>query len=79
MATGNGLHSTTSTIHNGNILNKLHQSLKLLNIRPAPYVIMPITVILNTCHVVLTVFGTTENKRCLVSETVLFGEPAKLP
>ena len=34
MATVNGLYNTTSTIHNGTITNKLHDSLKLLNLCP---------------------------------------------
>jgi hypothetical protein len=38
-----------NAIHNGIIPNKLHDSLKLLNLRPALYIPMHKAVILNTC------------------------------
>jgi len=40
------LLSTTCTFS-----NKLHESLKLLNIRPAPYILMQKAVTLNTCRI----------------------------
>jgi len=36
----------------GIISNKLHESLKLLNLRPGLYLPMPEAVILNPCHIV---------------------------
>ena len=36
----------------GIITNKLHESLKLLNLRPALYILMPIAVILDTRRIV---------------------------
>ena len=45
MATDNGLVLSTTDI----IPNKLHESLKLLNLRPALYILMQKAVILSTC------------------------------
>jgi hypothetical protein len=36
----------------GIIPNKLHESLKLLNLHPGLYILMPEAVILNPCHIV---------------------------
>jgi hypothetical protein len=57
MATENGLYNTTSSAHNGIILNKLHDSLKLLNLRPALYIPMQKAVILNTCRIARKFFS----------------------
>jgi hypothetical protein len=64
MATENGLYSITSTIHNGIIPistihngiipNNLQESLKLLNLRPALYILMHKAVILHTCCIART-------------------------
>jgi hypothetical protein len=57
----------------GIIPNKLHDSLKLL-LLPAPCTKQQYL----THAAVRNVFGRTVNKKCLVIETVLFGEPAEL-
>jgi hypothetical protein len=54
----------------GIITNKLYESLRLLNLRPALYILMQKTSILNTCRIVRKFFCRTVNKKCLVSETV---------
>ena len=56
----------------GIIPNKLHDSLKLLSLRSALYIVMQKAVILNRYCVVRNVCGRTVNKKCLVCETVLF-------
>jgi hypothetical protein len=64
------LYNITSAVlpTTGIIPNKLHESLKLLNLHPAVYILLLEAVILNTDHIVRKVFGRTVNKRCLVSE-----------
>ena len=53
----------------GIISNKLHEILKLLDLRSAVYILTQEAVILNTCREVRKFFGRTENKKRLVSET----------
>jgi hypothetical protein len=48
--------------------HKLHESMKLLNLCPALYILMQKAVILNTCRIVRK-FMATVNKKCLVSDT----------
>ena len=59
-------HITTSAIHNGINPYTSHVSLKLLNHRPAPYILQQKSVILNTR---LAIFGRAVNKKCFVNET----------
>jgi hypothetical protein len=75
MATESGLYNTTSTIHNGIISDKLHDSLKLLNLRPALYILMQKAVILNACLIVRTLLA--EQWGAWSVTPVLFCEPAK--
>ena len=66
--TENGLYGTSSTPTMGIIPNKLHESLKLLNLRPTLYILTQNAVIVPAVE---SVFGRTVNKKCLVSEAVL--------
>jgi hypothetical protein len=66
--TENGLYRTSSTPTTGIVPNKLHESLKLLNLCPTLYILMQNAV---TVPAVESVFGRIMNKKCLVSETVL--------
>jgi len=52
----------------GIIPNKLHRSLELLS-SPWLYILMHSAVILSTCHIIRKIFGSTVNKKCLVSKT----------
>ena len=49
----------------GNIPNKLHVSLELLNLRPGLYILMQEAVVINTCHIV-KVFGRIANKKVVI-------------
>jgi len=51
MATESRLYNTTSTVHNGYYC-RLHESLKLLNIRPALHILMQKAVMRITCRTV---------------------------
>jgi hypothetical protein len=53
----------------GIIRNKLHESLKLLNLRPVLYILMHKAVTLNACRIARKFTGRTVNRKCLVSET----------
>ena len=50
--------------------NKLHDSLKLLNHRPALYILIQKTVIILYMPYNLKVFGRIIDKKCLVNEPV---------
>ena len=52
MATEDAIYNTTSSIHSGIIRDKLHDSLKLLHLRPALYSLMQKAAILNTSRIV---------------------------
>jgi hypothetical protein len=52
MATQNVLYIATSATHSGTGPNKLHDSSKLLHLRPALYVLMQKAIIFNTCGTV---------------------------
>lgn len=56
LATENGVYNSTSAVlpTTGIIPNKLHESLKLLNLHPALYILMLEPVILNKDHTVRT-------------------------
>jgi len=53
----------------GIIRNKLHDTLKLRNIRPVLYILMQKGVVLGYMQDSLEVFGRTVYKKCLVTET----------
>ena len=63
MATAYDLYIPTTGI----IPNKLHETLKLLNLRPGLHILAQKAIILNTCCKSQNVFGRTVNKKCLVS------------
>ena len=68
MATGSGLHSTTSPIQTGIIPNNRGIGLKLLNLRPAVCSLTQQALILKHMPYNLEGFGRTVNEKCLVSE-----------
>jgi hypothetical protein len=70
MATESGVYNTTSAVH-GACYSKSHVSLKMLNLRPALYILMQEAVRLIRA-VQSETFGRTVNNKCLVSENVLF-------
>jgi len=49
MATEIGVYNSISTIHKGIIPNKLHESLRMLNLLPALRLLLEKAFILNTC------------------------------
>jgi hypothetical protein len=74
MAIANGLCSTTGTVHSGFISKQITRQLETARSSPCS---MYNAVILNTWRTVKR-FWQNREEEVLVSETVLFGEPAEL-
>jgi hypothetical protein len=79
VATANGLYNTTILSTMGIIPNKLHKSLKLLNLRPGLYILMQKAVILNIYHIVRKFLAVQWIRSSCSVRPILFWEPAKLP